>query len=56
MTQIKAGDKFKDKNLIGSPAVVTAVGVDGTWVEPRWMQGAPAYRYSFNYAERLLVR
>jgi len=56
MTQIKVGDKLKDKNLIGSPAVVTAVDPAGTWVEARWMQGAPSYRYSVNYAQRLLIR
>lgn len=56
MTQIKVGDKLKDRTLVGSPAVVTAVDPDGQWVEARWIPGAPSYRYGIHYARRLLVQ
>lgn len=55
MTAIKVGDRLRDKNLIGSPAIVTAVDPDGAWVEARWIPGAPAYRYGTHYALRMLV-
>lgn len=56
MMQIKVGDKLKDKTLVGSPAVVTAVDPAGEWVEARWIPGAPSYRYGTSYARRLLVQ
>lgn len=56
MTDIKVGDKFSDRTLVGSPAVVVAVGPGGEWIEMRWMQGAPAYRYGLGYIQRRLVK
>lgn len=51
---IQVGDKLKDSNLIGSPAVVTDVDPEGRWFEARWIPGAPAYRYPASYALRLV--
>lgn len=50
---VHVGDRYRDRALLGSPAVVTAVDPDGAWFEARWIPGAPAYRYHTSYAARL---